>query len=140
METRIQQYRFSDSKAGIVTAAAVHLMCGTIFYMLSDEPLLSSGRPQLLWAIGLILLVLFRYYSWKNTSMNLLIVAGYIAGLIFEWLTFGIPEAAMTLNMTGYNKGFITTAIVQTLPWLYAGLRVCCTLLLVHVAREGARL
>ena len=140
METRIQKYRFSDSKAGIISAAAIHLLCGLLLIMASDQPYITAERAQLCLAIALIFTFLYKSYDWKDTTMNLLMIIGYGIGLIIEWSFLGLPEPSLTMSTSGYSKGFMMSFMMEMVPWFYAGLRILCVLLLFHISWEAYRL
>jgi hypothetical protein len=140
MNARIQQYRFTDSKAGITTIAAIHFACALVFFAFGNESLRSIVRAQTCLITAILFALLCLYYDWKGTTNNLLVIVVFIAGLVIEWQMLGIPEAPMTMSSKGYSKGFATTFIMQMLPWFYAGLRVLCVLLIFHITREAYRL
>ncbi len=142
MNIRLQQYRFIDSKAGIITLATIHLMSGVILLAPAEDSILLFGRGQLCLSIAACYALLYWYYDWQNTGTNIFLTGFFLLGIIGEWSVFGLPVSSVTYHSLGpqYSKGFALPFFMKMLPWFYIGLRLSAVYFLLHTSHEAYKL
>lgn len=139
MNMRLQQYRFIDSKAGILSTAATHLLASVILFMEQSDSILSAGRGLLCLGVALALFVLHQIYDWLQLEKNLFIITVYCGIILFEYAQFGMPQPVMVMA-SGYTKGFMMAFFIQMLPWIYVGLRISSIYFLLKTTLEAKKL
>lgn len=141
MNIRLQQYRFTDSKAGIITLATIHLMCGLIILAPGEESLFLWGRGQFCLVVAITYALLYRYYDWQNTTTNALLTGLYLTGILLELSAFGLPTSSVTYGSGyQYSKGFALPFFMKMLPWFYVGLRISSIYFLLKTTLEAKKL
>lgn len=143
MSIRLQQYRFIDSKAGIITLATIHLLCGVLLLMSTESSVLLFERGQFCLLIAVIIAALYQHYDWRNINTNILLIGLYLVSIFWEWLAFGIPVSSVAYRNAGdyqYSKGFALPFFMKMLPWVYIGLRLTGTYFLYTITREAQKL
>lgn len=126
MNNRILQHKFNDSKQGILRVVIIHLLLGILLLLPYGTTYLTWGRPQLCLSLGLIFLIIYRFYAWDKGILNFAIPLFYLVGLLFEWVVFGLPAVqplAIAANGTP-SKGVLMDLFFIVLPYIYWLLRV----------------
>ena len=134
MSHRILQYQFADSKTYIITLATIHLGLGLLLLAPSNTPMLAFGRPQLCLLVAITYAALYKWYGWDSFVNNMAWLGLYLLSLVYEMITIGWPASPMAITSNGApGKGIFTDLFVQSLPYLYVGLRLAMTGLFLPV-------
>lgn len=119
----LESYRFQDDKKMIVTTIVVHFIFLAIFLMVDWTNLLSDLRTQICLFIGISYMALYKYYNWRSTNINVLIMLFYLFLIIFELIYCGIPNSPLSVG-NNISKGIIFEVLISTIPYIYLFLKI----------------
>ncbi|WP_157500874.1 hypothetical protein [Lewinella sp. 4G2] len=141
VSARIAHYKFEDARATNWSIVVIHVLMAALLLVPDDVQLATFGRGHLCLLIALMFSVAQYYYDWLNQSINYAIIGFYLALLVFDFLTFGVPDVLLPISGTGPpSKGFMLVMVVYALPTVYVGLRVVAVGQLIYLVITRSKL
>lgn len=132
--SKIQRYLFEDKVSAVRATIIGNLLMGMIILFAGWDDFTKVPQTQFSLFTGLILLIIFMNYTWKNPEVNWLISILYLGGVVVEWLTVGIPKSPMPFRADTMDKGVLFEMLVNLLPYFYVSLRVLFVIPLIGVS------
>lgn len=96
--TKILQYLFEDKKSAILATVIGNLLMGLIIVFADVENITKVPQTQYCLASGLIILLLYAQYHWKNIEVNGLILGAYLLVVLAEVYFLGLPKTPMAFR------------------------------------------
>ena len=82
---------------------------------------------------GVVLMMSYKFYNWRNSYVNFFFILLYGAFLIYEFYMFGMPDSLLESDSRTISKGFLLDLCIGILPFLYFGMRSFSVMFLIPV-------
>jgi len=137
--TNILHYQFEQSQRLLRAIVLGHALLALVL-LLPDFDVLSDYRVQICLSVAAVFLLLIWQYNWKSQAINVLAVLFYAAGCVLEFSSLGLPSSPLSNQEGTISKGFLLTIIMESLPFIYAGIRVFLVIPLLLLLFRRAKL
>jgi hypothetical protein len=128
---KIKEYKYIDSKNGLYATVFANLL---LFLCITFSSTLSFNLHATISMISAIaIFMLIRVYDWKNQSINLFIIGGYLGIFLWEFLALGTAGVTISYQTGEYeiSKGVMFDLMVWALPSMYMGIRLLAVIPLI---------
>ncbi len=137
--TNILTYQFEQSISLLRAIVLGHALLALVL-LLPDFDVLTDYRAQLCLSMVVVFGVLIWQYDWRSQAVNVLAVVFYLAGCVLEFSSLGLPASPLDGQDGTITKGILLTLIVESMPFIYAGIRVFLILPLFILLFRRAKL
>jgi len=137
--TNILTYQFEQSILMLRAIVLGHALLALLF-LLPDFDVLTDYRAQLCLGVAVVFGLLVWQYDWRSQAINVAAVVFYIAGCVLEFSSLGLPGSPLGGQDGTISKGILLTLIVESMPFIYAGIRVFLILPLFILLFRRAKL
>ena len=137
--TDISTYQFEQSISLLRAIVLGHALLALLL-LLPDFDVLTDYRAQICLSMVLVFGVLVWLYDWRSQAINVVAMVFYVAACVLEFTTLGLPASPLGGQDGTISKGILLTLIVESMPFIYAGIRVFLVLPLFIVLFRRAKL
>jgi len=136
---RLLTSKFNEHRQLIKTTIVGNLLLVVPFLFNDLKFLWENLHVQFSILSALFILILYLFYDWKNSMVNLVIVVSYLGLFAMEYFIAGIPTNPMPPTQ-GIGKGILLDLLMMFVPWIYMGLRLSFIIPLIQVSLSSIKL
>ncbi len=135
----VLEYQFEDHKLQLRTIIVGNFLMFMVIF-LSDVQNISNNPFAFFCLIsGLLILIVNRFYDWRNFTINLLLTITYSLIFLYELVLFGIPDPIIEYERS-LSKGILLRLFLYAVPYIYTLLRIFLVIPLIRICRTSYKL
>lgn len=134
----VLEYKFDNSVVNLKVSIVGTLFLSVVF-LLGGFDNIYLPHFQITVVIGMLLMLIYFFYDWRQVEWNVGIFILYVVILILEIIFFGMPNSPIEFGGS-LSTGVLLEFALMSLPSIYVCMRILMAIPLIFVSISASQL